>query len=276
MKHALLLLNTYSGTTYSLGDDITRDGLYMKYNLKKLGYTVKVVYDATTVVAKAEIMNTLKTSGEVVIYYSGHGTTIDKTPTLTPQQEHRKNLMKTLHKTMIDSLNNNDNMTYVSLEKAYARIAKITNPIYEIIQDETTDQAMVFSDGLIKDDELAYLINTYIRSKSLILINDCCHSGTIWDLDMVNPVHNVTSISACSDKQVAMQLSESKVTEQGIPYTVGGGIFTTAFWKHMNIDTSEFDVDGINHELSKYEQTCVVTTSKLPSLYTTGKLTISF
>ena len=83
------------------------------------------------------------------------------------------------------------------------------------------DEAMIFSDGNLIDD---ILIKTVIEHKNetnkCILVSDCCHSGTIWDIQ--SGLHfadrlpdNIMSISAASDKQTSKQTYIENI-EQGI------------------------------------------------------------
>ena len=83
------------------------------------------------------------------------------------------------------------------------------------------DEAMVFVDGNIIDDTL---VETLIEHKNTtnkcVLMSDCCHSGTIWDIqggDIKGRKlpDDVMSISAASDKQTAKQTVVERL-EQGM------------------------------------------------------------
>lgn len=85
------------------------------------------------------------------------------------------------------------------------------------------DECLFFMDGTIVDDELYRLITAHKHSKSkLVLISDCCHSGTIFDVpDRVD----ILTISAAADNETAKQdWIERK----------GHGLFTYYLWKYYN------------------------------------------
>ena len=83
------------------------------------------------------------------------------------------------------------------------------------------DEAMVFSDGNLIDDILIKTVIDYKNENSkCILVSDCCHSGTIWDIQ--SGLHfakqlpsNIMSISAATDKQTSKQTYIESM-EQGI------------------------------------------------------------
>ncbi|EAY08786.1 Clan CD, family C14, metacaspase-like cysteine peptidase [Trichomonas vaginalis G3] len=88
-------------------------------------------------------------------------------------------------------------------------------------EDDGQDEALVFVDGNIVDDDLlASLEANKNPDNKLILISDCCHSGTVWDLQSKNingrkiPA-GVVSVSAANDKQTAKQTVADRV-EQGM------------------------------------------------------------
>lgn len=41
---------------------------------------------------------------------------------------------------------------------------------------------MLFDDTYVLDEKLADLIKNHANGKAKVLINDCCYSGTIWDI----------------------------------------------------------------------------------------------
>lgn len=72
-KKALLILNTYNGSSYCLGQPVLNDGKLMERYLKEYGYEcVKMIDKGMTEVLKA-IEKLLKNTKEALIYYSGHG-----------------------------------------------------------------------------------------------------------------------------------------------------------------------------------------------------------
>lgn len=88
-------------------------------------------------------------------------------------------------------------------------------------ENDTKNEAYVFENNsqveCLPDDTLQKYLVQYKTNPNLkvILLSDCCHSGTIWDLNKDNSPANCISISAAQDKQTAKQTSvEGK--EQGI------------------------------------------------------------
>lgn len=83
------------------------------------------------------------------------------------------------------------------------------------------DEVVVFDDGHIVDDKLAEYLKKYCNGYAhTILLNDCCHSGTIWDIpETLQEAQyfppNILSISASTDNQTAKQ-SRIKQNSQGI------------------------------------------------------------
>jgi len=86
-------------------------------------------------------------------------------------------------------------------------------------ESDGKDEAMLFDDTYIVDDELAALISKTKPTLHVLLMNDCCHSGTIWDIP-TNPARaatfppNIISISAAADDQTAKQGKRQNI-EQG-------------------------------------------------------------
>lgn len=74
------------------------------------------------------------------------------------------------------------------------------------------DEVMVFDDGFIVDDDLAGAVKRNCSGQcKVLLLNDCCRSGTIWDVPEDIKVAertwpaNVLSMSAAKDSQTAKQ-----------------------------------------------------------------------
>ena len=124
--------------------------------------------------------------------------------------------------------------------------------------DETDgkDEALVFDDNFVVDDKLADVLASSGKPDSSVvcLFNDCCHSGTIYDLKpgLFNGNQMPTkifSLSAACDAQTAKQTS------------VGGkdqGIFTFYFLKLLSQDPSLTPITmeaQINQYLKKFDQT---------------------
>lgn len=119
-------------------------------------------------------------------------------------------------------------------------------------EDDGYDEALVFDDAFLVDDKLKEAIRTSGKpnNSTVILLNDCCHSGSIYDLQSgtgdLPP--NVMSLSAARDSQTAKQTSMEGKDQ---------GIFTFYFFKLLQ-DTPTLTPltmeTAINKYISKYEQ----------------------
>ena len=122
-------------------------------------------------------------------------------------------------------------------------------------EQDNLDEALVFDDNFIRDDELARLISSSGKPSGckVLLLNDCCHSGSIYDLQSgkyqgYEMPQNIMSLSAARDSQTAKQTS------------VGGkdqGIFTFYFFKLLesNPKLTPAEMESkINSYIAKYEQ----------------------
>lgn len=121
-------------------------------------------------------------------------------------------------------------------------------------EEDGYDEVMVFDSGYIVDDELAEYINKYHKGMAhTILLSDCCHSGTIWDIpESLRKAErwpaNIMSISASNDSQTAKQITIKQNNQ---------GIFTFNFWTILRNNPSIRigDVQRIMApELRKYNQ----------------------
>lgn len=130
-------------------------------------------------------------------------------------------------------------------------------------EDDGRDEAFVFSDGVVIDDYTKDLIEKNIKSKSLTVLCDCCHSGTI--IDHINSSASVICVSACKDSQTAKQdWIERK----------GNGIFTHYFWKYIGKCTTQELIQKMSLKLRRYEQTMTIafgTTKRSDGLIFTGQ-----
>lgn len=119
-------------------------------------------------------------------------------------------------------------------------------------EDDRQDECLFFSDGTIVDDDLYKYIVSYKACDQLVLISDCCHSGTIYD---VPDRDDVLTLSAARDSQTAKQdWIERK----------GQGIFTYYFWKYYADDVTLGNLkDMMNKQLTKYIQEFVTNRSNL-------------
>lgn len=114
-------------------------------------------------------------------------------------------------------------------------------------ESDGRDESIVCTNGTIVDDELSKIIMNNNTSNKLILISDCCHSGTIYDMPARN---DIIAISACQDNQTAKQ--------DWIDHK-GNGIFTYYFWKYMReANDSKTIKEKMNVKLSPYQQKCVI------------------
>ncbi|OHT12595.1 Clan CD, family C14, metacaspase-like cysteine peptidase [Tritrichomonas foetus] len=115
------------------------------------------------------------------------------------------------------------------------------------------DEVMLFDTGYVIDDELAEYLAQYAHGQRIVLLSDCCHSGSMWDIQShpgmkgVIP-DNIMSISASKDDQTAKQ-TKIKSTDQGI--------FSYYFWdlfnKDQNITTKQMETK-INPYISRFKQ----------------------
>lgn len=194
-KKALLILNTYNGSSYCLGQPVLNDGKMMKKHLQEFGYEIIELIDKGTSEALKAIEDILKSSEEAVIYYSGHGTQVG----------------------------------------------------YDPSEDDRRNEAFCFLHRMLflEDDTLSQCISKNNQTKKLILFNDCCHSGSIWDLQKVNIKDNQTiyNISACEDSQTAAQLAQN-------------GALTSIFWPNFSNGVLKFD--RLTRALSHFGQIPVV------------------
>lgn len=126
--------------------------------------------------------------------------------------------------------------------------------------DETDgkDEALVFDDNFLVDDKLADAIaNSGKPASSIVcLLSDCCHSGSIYDLQ--NKVYkgrmpgNVMSLSAARDSETAKQTSVEGNDQ---------GIFTFYFYKLLSQDatlTPRKMESQIGQYLKKFDQNFVI------------------
>ncbi|OHS93980.1 Clan CD, family C14, metacaspase-like cysteine peptidase [Tritrichomonas foetus] len=125
-------------------------------------------------------------------------------------------------------------------------------------ESDGMDEAMVFDTGHIVDDKLVDVIIANANGKTrVLLLTDCCHSGSIWDLQSAmkhkkNLPANIISISAAKDSQTAKQTTIGKKSQ---------GIFTYYFWdivnKNKGITPKEIE-SKINVSLKKFNQLLVL------------------
>lgn len=114
-------------------------------------------------------------------------------------------------------------------------------------EEDGRDEALVFRDKSILDDELGYILEKYNKTKKLTLIPDCCHSGTIFDVP--KDAKNILTISASYDSETAKQTFIDHK---------GNGIFTYYFWKYFpSCGNSSKKLMGlINSKIKAFKQHC--------------------
>lgn len=135
-------------------------------------------------------------------------------------------------------------------------------------EEDGKDEALVFDDNFVIDDTLADVLASSSKPDNCkcILLNDCCHSGSIWDLQSKSfqgrtLPKNTMSLSAARDSQTAKQTSMDGNDQ---------GIFTFYFFKLLsktpNMTPTQMET-SINSYISKYEQV-FTKCSTTESLYT--------
>lgn len=182
-KLLLLICNTYSRTDLELGEPVYNDCVMISNCYQSHGYQSIMIRDVSmkSCVDWLMMLSKIKFT-DVVIYYSGHGTTIE-------QDQQRKVQKRFKKKVGIETL--------------------------KFVDDEEIDSAYVFYDyeehrsELLCDDIVTQLMSLFVTSP--FVISDCCHSGTIIDNDesllndSFNHHHKLQYMSACMDNQYALQ-----------------------------------------------------------------------
>ena len=125
-------------------------------------------------------------------------------------------------------------------------------------ESDGMDEAMVFDTGHIIDDKLVEVLIANANGKTrVLLLTDCCHSGSIWDLQSAlkhkrNLPANIISLSAAKDSQTAKQTTIGKKSQ---------GIFTYYLWQILNKTpkaTPKQIESQINGNLKRFNQLLVV------------------
>ena len=231
---ALIVCNSYYGTSWDLGDSAINDGLLAHEQFNKFNYKTYILYDTASRIFKETFKKYLSAHCKhLVLFYIGHGT-------------------------QVKDLNGDEN--------------------------DNLDECLLFRDSIVRDDDLHELILKYNTSEKLTLISDCCHSETIYDVNInggnkcnndvksntdtppspllpftsnTSAKNNIVTISACMDSQTAKQdWFEHK----------GNGVFSYYFWKYLtennNVNNSNPEQlqNKINEKLKVYSQTCTFNT----------------
>jgi hypothetical protein len=121
------------------------------------------------------------------------------------------------------------------------------------------DEAMVFDEGHILDDDLReVLVQNFNGKAKVILLSDCCHSGSIWDLQskrlkgQKKIPSNVMSIGAAQDSETAKQMTVSGQAQ---------GIFSFYFWQAINSDPKMSPkklAATVNKQMERFNQKAVI------------------
>jgi len=130
-------------------------------------------------------------------------------------------------------------------------------------EEDGKDEAFVFEDGIIIDDNLInHLIKYKNPSNTIVLVTDACHSGSIWDIQSGNVLgrqlpSQIMSVSAANDAQTAKQTIINRKDQ---------GIFTYNITKILTTNPSLTPIqlqEKMKSVLRQYGQTFIVaTTSK--------------
>jgi hypothetical protein len=131
---------------------------------------------------------------------------------------------------------------------------------------DSLDEAYYFEDGALIDDILLdHLIKFKNHNSSVILISDCCHSGSIWDLtDFQKDLPpRVISISAAQDQQTSKQIVISKEV-LNILSKVEAGVFTSGMYDALKENQALSPIElktKLDARLKRYQQTVTVETT---------------
>ena len=115
------------------------------------------------------------------------------------------------------------------------------------------DEAMIFDNGYVLDDQLAKYLANYAHGQRIILLTDCCHSGSMWDIQSQPSMkdvipQNILSISSAKDSQTAKQTKIRQVDQ---------GLFTFYFWdfldKEPNLSIKQME-SKINPMIGMFKQ----------------------
>jgi uncharacterized caspase-like protein len=88
-------------------------------------------------------------------------------------------------------------------------------------ESDKQDEAFVFDDGVVPDDDLiTHLIDNKKPGSQIVLVTDACHSGSIWDIQAGNVKgrklpDGIISVSASNDAQTAKQTVINRL-DQGV------------------------------------------------------------
>lgn len=132
-------------------------------------------------------------------------------------------------------------------------------------EDDGKDEVMIFDDTYIIDDQLASILKTKANGKTkIVLLNDCCHSGSIWDIP--EPIEaeiawpaNIICLSAADDNETAKQGRQNNNDQ---------GFFTFFFFQEVRrnrLITPKEAQNRVASQLKNFHQ-CVVVSPTRPEL----------
>lgn len=128
-------------------------------------------------------------------------------------------------------------------------------------EDDGSDECLVFVDGNAVDDDLiASVCQSKHNDSKVVFVSDCCHSGSIWDLqdDGEKGIHfpeNMISVSASNDKQTAKQTVADRQEQ---------GMFTYNLMKLLKVEPDLTAVQcksKLASVLRRYAQTVTIATT---------------
>jgi hypothetical protein len=243
----LVFCNSYHGSRYDLGDCAINDGLLVYDSLVSKGFECYVFYDAVADTCLKGVAAVLRAPcvRRVVIYFIGHGLQVGERVGNGVGKGSLKGSVNGVGKGIVNSSVNGSSSTG-------------TNNISVIDEPDRKDEAFLFKDRVVTDDLMSeHIISNYpvnMKRRELILISDCCHSGTIFDVGTNEGYKRknipVISIGACMDNQTAKQDWIDRK---------GNGVFSHYFWKAVNGGVEEGKViDAVNEKVRGYGMRVVV------------------
>lgn len=129
-------------------------------------------------------------------------------------------------------------------------------------EEDGLDEVMVFDEDYILDDLLAEIIQENANGTTkIILLNDCCHSGTLWDIPLeIDEAQtfpaNVICLSAADDDEQAKQ-GRQGFNDQGF--------FTFIFFQEVrrNKALNPRDIQNrVSSQLVNYKQCVIVSPTR--------------
>lgn len=129
-------------------------------------------------------------------------------------------------------------------------------------EEDGKDEVLIFDDTYIHDDKLAAVVKENANGTTkVILLNDCCHSGTVYDIPTeiskaaAFPA-NVICLSAANDDETAKQGQQNSNDQ---------GFFTFFLFQEVRRNRAIYPTDIMNNvssQLKTYEQCCIVSPTR--------------